>query len=543
MTSFRYRNSLIVLLAIYIFSLCLGLWALHHYRFVGTDGGMDGVAMAWAGRNLFSGNGFTSRGQPETIHSPLYPVLVGLAWKLSGDLEFAGQIVSVIACSLIVAPIFFLGRDMFGGRVALLGALMAAVFPGFIFGATEIRPLALYTLLLTSSAALLYHSALHPSWLFGLAGGLAIGLSYLTRPEALVLLPLGLILPALKKIGNCKAWKPVLVSGAGLMIGFIVVSCPYWNFLHRHLGKWMLSGRTPYTFTPQMSNDWERVNFYIYEHQKEFLKDWEEGGGTTGFLWQRRGIIFANLFRNVLSLVDLGSHPQARKLPVNRHVINVAVAATILLLILIAVRRLTAVRWRFRDTFLLLFLGTSFLYQIFTVVEIRYCYFFLPLLLILLADGCETWRQRCSRSRTPLAAILGWAPAFVILIVMTAGSLYLIPRKIEGVPYEYKILGLWMRDNLPGVGKSLVMSRKMGVPFYSDSGHALIHPGTRREALEFAQSRGADYLVIDEWTIPQTRPALSQLLDESMDHWGLEKLHSVEWRGRRTVLYRLPLRH
>ncbi len=84
----------------------------------------------------------------------------------------------------------------------------------------------------------------------------------------------------------------------------------------------------------------------------------------------------------------------------------------------------------------------------------------------------------------------------------------------------------------------MIISRKMGVPFYTGSPHALPYPGSYEKMLEDARRSGGKYLVIDEWTIPWARPELAFLLKDAPPPKELERVHEIDYRGRRTVLYR-----
>jgi hypothetical protein len=216
------------------------------------------------------------------------------------------------------------------------------------------------------------------------------------------------------------------------------------------------------------------------------------------------------------------------------------VIATLLVLLVVLIRKIITGRWHFRDTFLLLFFLTVLQYLVLSAGDMRYFYPYLPLGVILLGAGVVNWRSRIESSldRRIIRRIVGSGPAWLLVVVSLLGSGYMIPRKIRTVPYEYKLLGEWMRGHLPGISDAVVLSRKLGVPFYTGSPHSLIYPGDYRELLEYADHSGAKYLVIDEWTIPRSRPELEFLLDEKPPPPELEKVYQVEYQGRKTVLYR-----
>ncbi|MFH1038892.1 MAG: glycosyltransferase family 39 protein [PVC group bacterium] len=526
-----------------IFLLVLGLriWSLSCYRFVGADGGIDGVSMAVSGKNLFSGNGLVFQGRAETIHSPAFPVLVGLFWAVTGNLELGGQLVSVVFGALLVFPVFWMGKILFDGRIGIYAALLSAVLPPFIYTSTEIRVVSLYTTLFIFSLLLIYRFALQPGFRSGLAAGAGISLAYLTRPEAMLLLPLAAVLPFLAGSGRDKRGTGSIAAGwAGMAVGFSVISLPYWIFLRRHLGYWAMNGRGPFTFLGYFGEGWEKENFYLYTYRDQALQDWIEGGGIGGFFREHRGEILRRLFYNLFSFIDLGNSSQVRTLGLPRLLVDGVVAAALLAFLLAQIRKIIRRQWRFRDTFFLLALATVLPYLALSGIDMRYYYPYLPLAVILLAAFIVRWAGRAgTRGGSPVVRwIFAAGPAWVLVALSLLSTLYLIPRKIETVPYEYKILGEWMAENLPGVSDEVIVSRKMGVPFYMGSPHALPYPGSYDEMLEHARRSGGKYLVIDEWTIPWARPKLAFLLQEKEPPPELEKVHEIDYQGRKTILYK-----
>ncbi len=565
---------------IFLLALALRLLALQHYRFIGADGGVDGVAMAISGKNLFSGAGFSFQGKPETIHAPLFPILIGAAWKVLGNLELAGQLASVLAGALLVFPVFTFARELYGLPTGLIAAALTAVFPVFVYASTEIRLTSLYALLTLAMAWLMYRHARRPGFAAGLATGAAGALCYLARPEAILFLPLAGLLPFLRRTSregnpaehsrvggasrpdpdrqasrrdaaltgkepmseNARRWSGrMLLYLAGITLGFAILSSPYWVFLKRHLGHWTLNGRGPFTFVGYFRDDWDRAYFDLYTYPDRARREWRDGGGMTGFLRANFGKSLRRLADNTSSLMILGSSSQVAKLGLPPAAVNAAVIALFALALGGGARQILRRRWLFRDTALLLFTATVIPYLLLTWQDLRYFYPYFPILIILLAEGCRRWAARFGKGPSPAAPgrrALAGAPAFLLVLTLLGGSFLIIPRKIRTVPYEYKILGLWMRDRLDGIGRETVMSRKMAVPFYAGASHALIHPGSYAEVVGFAREIGARYLVVDDWTTPAFRPALAFLLEEAAPPPELERVHSLVHDGRRIVLYR-----
>jgi len=95
-----------------------------------------------------------------------------------------------------------------------------------------------------------------------------------------------------------------------------------------------------------------------------------------------------------------------------------------------------------------------------------------------------------------------------------------------------------MSKNLPGIEETVIMSQRMGVPFYAGAIHSETPPGSPNRVREYAAETDASYLVVCDWTTPTRRPQLAFILDGdgSQIPW-LKKIHEVSWRGNRAVLY------
>lgn len=531
----------LILFLIFLLALGLLLGSLSCYRFVGADGGIDGVVMAVSGQNLFSGNGLAFQGRAQTVHSPAFPVLVGLAWTITGNLELGGQLVSVIFGALLVFPVFRLGKALFDGRIGIYAALLSAVFPPFIYASTEIRVVPLYTTLFIFSLFLSYRFALAPGFGAGLAAGAGAGLLYLARPEAVLFVSLTAILPFLAgRERRNRGAGGVIIGWLGMATSFTVISLPYWLFLHRHLGRWTMNGRGPFTFAGYFGENWEKAYYYLYTYRDEAMRQWLERGGMGGFLRVHGGELIGKFFQNLISFIDLGNSPQIRKIGLSRSLVDGVVIAALLALLVVSIRKIVTRKWRFRDTFLLLFFLTALQYLALSAGDMRYFYPYIPLGVILLSAFVVGWKRKFSQKspRTRSARIIGTGPGWLLIGLSIFATAYMIPRKIDTVPYEYKILGRWMKENLPGVEKETILSRKLGVPFYTGSPHGLIYPGSYSEALDHARKTGAEYLVIDEWTIPWARPEMVFLLEASPPPPELERVHTINHRGRKIILYR-----
>jgi len=123
---------------------------------------------------------------------PIYPGFLALMTILFGPWAWlATRIFQAVVSTLAVILVYSLGQVMFRrDDIALLGALLAAVFPPLIGGVAEINAVS-FEVLFLELFVLLILDAMHRSswWRWGVAG-VVLGIAALTRPTILALLPL-----------------------------------------------------------------------------------------------------------------------------------------------------------------------------------------------------------------------------------------------------------------------------------------------------------------------------------------------------------------
>lgn len=526
-------------------ALAIRLLSLHFYHFIGVDGGVDGVSYAISGKNLLSGLGYSYQGHPQLVNPPFYPILIGISWLLTQNLEFSGQIVSVISGSLLVIPIFYLAREMYTRQTGILCAIFVVVGPPLIFGSTEVRVASLYALLLWAAVAIGW-KALRSRCLFWSAlTGLMLALCYLTRPEAIILLPIFLLLYLLLfklKVGvSSSIAKSIVSKSAVLIVVFALVSSPFWVFLYHQTGRWTFSTRAPYTFISYYGGDWERANFELAANPEAALSKWLDQGGLLNFVMSNRNELLARWGHNMVSLWS-GQDKQAKMLGIPRWVMR---GGLILLILFVSLGLIKSIRTRHigvKHVYLLVIASSSLIYFFFAI-DWRYFYPYIPFFLIGLAQIAimiRDWAKKNSAygNRT-LAKVVAYFPIGALLLGMSGYSGFLIGKKIDYAPYEYKIMGQWMKENINDIENKIVMSRKIGVPFYAGTKHEPLYYGEYPELIIYAGSRGVDYLVIDQWTIPKTRPQFSFLLEDNTKHPDLQLVHTIKYESRKIVLYKI----
>ena len=180
---------------------------------------------------------------PAAPQHPGYPVAVLAAsvparLLFPNDLPYAmqlgAQLASAAAGVLLVAPLYWLGRQLFGARVAFGAVLIFQCLPcsGRILadGLSEGVFLLFAVTSLASAMHALRTGAVRVFVLAGAAGGLA----YLTRPEGLLVpAAAGLTLLGMQAVAAWRRpWRRVLACGAALTITVLVVGGPYMVLIH-----------------------------------------------------------------------------------------------------------------------------------------------------------------------------------------------------------------------------------------------------------------------------------------------------------------------
>jgi hypothetical protein len=235
--------------------LALVIWTWSRAAAMSTDGAhyMELAQRAWrhgpaAGMDWYSGPG--------------YPVAVAWLYGLFGDLEFSGRLTSVLFGCGFVAGVGLLARQMFGPVVAGVAVGLVAVHTSLVRHSVMAETDVAYGCWLMWSLVCVWRLR-HSSGFIGqsahaVAAGLALGLGYLTRPEAAPLAgllvgwyafavwvacrQLGVGMPPPSRghgtrVAGRLGWALVVVA-----IG-LAVAAPYVLKLRDELGRWSLSGK------------------------------------------------------------------------------------------------------------------------------------------------------------------------------------------------------------------------------------------------------------------------------------------------------------
>jgi hypothetical protein len=168
-------------------------------------------------------------------HPPGYPAaLLGMAYLLHGTAELGpdawmrvGQWVSIVAGSLLVVPVYFLGRTAFRRNTGLIAAALAVALPTVAEVTADALSDSLFVLMNVSALAFLQRGVGQGGWRSCAGAGVFSGMAYLVRPEGLLVVAAGgivLVGLALRDPGHRRCW---LFCAAGLAVGVLAVAGPY----------------------------------------------------------------------------------------------------------------------------------------------------------------------------------------------------------------------------------------------------------------------------------------------------------------------------
>lgn len=461
----------------------------------------------WLGRSFWTGLGFTSpAGHPELHHAPLYPLLSGALFALTGRAELASDVWYVLLGPLLALPVYFLARRLSvegpGQGGALFAAGLVGVFPGLtsavLYWGTMSEPLFLL-LIYTAVAAAAWALDRDRAAAYALPG-LALGLAYLARPEGFVwiasLAAFWLLAWALR--GTLRRSRNLL--HLGVFVGaFALAAAPYVLFLHRHSGKWMLTGKVSITW--EIGEAVEKGDDVLYDRVTSTLDPatgdtrWASSGqGGRGLLTRLReepAVVLGRLGRNGLHIA-------------RSSLTSPIFSLALLLPVLWAVSALPWTRQRIEGYALLA--AAALPVAAFLTFHVQQRFFAPAFPALLIAAATAGWEL--ARRKGLLFRIL---LAFLLLGYLGWGHRQVIERGLAGSEFAHEASGRWLGRNT--ASNARILSRDLAISVYAGRGYVTSPRAPWPELLAYARQHGATHLVVDDHEIRTLRPYLGFLVD------------------------------
>ena len=150
----------------------------------------DYLAQAIAAGEDYPRTGYLLQGGPTAVRGPGYPYLLGGVYALSGDSRSAGRLAGAALGALAVLLLYLLVKRIWGRRVGLVAATMAAVFPPLVLLSQELLSESLFVVLELAALLCVLNFRRSGGLLrWAVAAGAMCGLALLTRNIGLALIP------------------------------------------------------------------------------------------------------------------------------------------------------------------------------------------------------------------------------------------------------------------------------------------------------------------------------------------------------------------
>ncbi len=519
--------------------LALVLWADRAIRWDEPD-------YLYLAKSLATGGGFAVAGHPELHYTPLFPWVASLAFRLLGDLKAASDVIYVLAGALLIGPFYLLVRRLFGRRAALASGILLALCPALngwvLYWGTMTEPLYLlwvftglwFTWLAVEEGRVWHH----------LAAGVSFALAYLTRPEGSSYALFGGIVLLLALLVQRRGRRPRSWAAlCGYAIAILLVASPYLMFLHRHTGRWTVSGKLGVTYdigravlardpaeydrvTASLDSSGREIIWYSPERfQRDLLGELAASPG------QALARVWANFRLFLAAWFDMTVFPT-------------------LLLVFVGLawfrrpwdRRRAAVEMYWFAALLPVFAAFLPFHM-----EIRFFAPALPIALAWVGRGAVAtgdWAADTLQAlvgtrslRARLRRFLEILPTLMVSLAFAGLSVLAVRQGQKSVDFGHRAAGLWLRDHAPA--GSVVMARDLAIALYAEREWVPSPRAEMPQFLEYAAAHGVDYVVVDERELTVIRPHLASLLNPEEAPSGLRLVYEYDGNKGRTLVYAL----
>jgi 4-amino-4-deoxy-L-arabinose transferase-like glycosyltransferase len=530
------KSELILVAGALLAALLLRVFML---RFGGELTG-DGVWYTVLGKNLVEGD---FRGGLSTYWSPLYPLLIGITSLCFGDLELSGRLVSVVAGSLLVIPVYLLARRLYGKAEAGIAALLTTISPPLIFSSTRVLSESLFTLLFTLGVLAALRALTQKRIRFFFLAGAAFGACYLVKPEAIGFGGLIVVAALSRRLISKQGDTRSVVAGAVLAaVGFAALALPYILYLRSETGKWTVSEKLTSSFgTSGGSDKWRG----LIEGGETTMADKLWGGQRSSAVTEEAAAesrgpsstprvtlqlpppmsVVRNLYREYGHLFEMMT-------PLFFFLVGMGIVGT---------------RWSperaGKEVCLLVFVASMLFGYACAGFEKRYIEALFPILIVWSSRGLVGLEHRlCAIERgvRRSAALLDKHRIALRALLLVCVAASFAPSLRSGATVEddaLKEIALWMkRDSEPGA--PLIMASTPLFAFYAAGKHLYTPSEGYDLVVDYARRKGTDYLVVEEAAIRLT-PKLSFLLDDDQSHPGLNLVHRDDTLERKVRVFKL----
>lgn len=475
---------------IFLVALSIRIFYSWHDRVIAADG----ISYINVAQSIITRFDFSAAGH----FPPLYPILIGIFSYVTPYDEVAGKVVSTIMGSVLVFPLYLLGKELFTQRVGYIAAVLTALSPALAGISAIVLSQSTYITILVTALYLCWSSFKSTSYRRSVAAGFMFGAAYLSRPEAI------LVFAGISAV--LLFFRPATLSpkdNLKLLLctwtAFFITALPYIVLLHNIFGTWQLTGKSSVTLA-------DSLGWYL---KRPDLKREPGFAGLTylDIVTQYPDFLWKNTIKNL---------PAAwAELPFHIWLIS---------LLGVISAFLSLAKWR-----RLLFLGSTFLplgiIIVFFWIDGHYFSPCIPILFLFTGEGLLTVEKGVHwifnrighvklAESIPFAFLFGIAIATVSILpglLVDRSTPYHFSQ--DGARYDHKLIGLKLKKLLPPKAKVMVKSGR--IAFYGDFQRIDIPQASLAEILQAAKDGNARYLIADGTLLsarPQMEPFFIPLL-------------------------------
>jgi 4-amino-4-deoxy-L-arabinose transferase-like glycosyltransferase len=223
------------LVCIFVLSLIINLFAIYY---VGNFHSPQTWENGEIAENLLNGKGYSGTYfgtpvQPTSIMVPFYPIILYIFYSVFGITSLTYiliQILQGLILSFTVVLLYIIAKKLFNEQIAILSALIMAIYPVYIYGVTVIHQLTFTTffisILILGLLKLETNANININMKTYLICGVALGLIILTEPTILFFIPF-MILWIFIQNKNKRDWKRSLKISSCILIIALLVTSPW----------------------------------------------------------------------------------------------------------------------------------------------------------------------------------------------------------------------------------------------------------------------------------------------------------------------------
>lgn len=510
-TSTATMRALAVLIPVFL-ALAV-IWS--HWRVPGVTA--DGVTYLQIARNILMGEGL---GWQALWAPPLHSILIAAVAYLTAtrDLLASVGVVSPIMFFCLILAVYYLAREVFDLKTALIASFFTALSPHLLFIAFNPEAEITYTFFLTLALFLFARTVMRDSIIGAISMGISFALAWMARSEAFLVM--AFVFTCATALQGRRFYRSTVFRYCLLAaLVFTLTASPYLLFLHKHYGSWVISPKSTYVMI------WMKSRIYHDNNKGEMGNDelWGLTPDGEKLRWQDP--------KGITDLAEYLMSDPGKSLSVYLHNLGMEVPGRIpnnsgmegypqLYPIYLALAALLAafMSWgsfaREKRATLLAPLLIFLVLPVFTEGWWKYLIPYLPIVIILASKGFSTGSEIIAAKLSPRhAAVLG-----VCLLTVTAAAIggrfifALHPFSPGGTPpappapsaeisirrnlaEEARKAGLWGARRF-GPGKNYMVPWSK-IIYYLDGRWTAFPVAGYPEMLDYARRNGVDYIVVE----------------------------------------------